>query len=161
MVVFEDAVAHDLAMEVCGEVMNRLETELAFTFSFWKLNDLNDPASAGNAAEAVAAADILLFSLPGHELVSEAMNWLEVCAPARTKREGALALIIAGRPGPALAVEALVFQMHFAAHRLRMDFLPLLSPSPGQGPEFSAELPAVRPDTLREGNGGNHWGLNE
>ncbi len=161
MVVYEDAVAHDLAMEVCGSVVSRLETELAFKFSFWKFKDLTDPASALQAAEAMACADILLFSLPGHDLAPEAMNWLDICAPARTKAEGALALIIAGSPGLILAVEALVFQMHYAAHRLRMDFLPLLTRPPGISAGVPLDPSLTQVDKLREETSGGHWGLNE
>jgi hypothetical protein len=161
MVVYEDAAACNLAREVCGGVVARLESELAFRFSFWELKDLNDPTSARQATEALACADILLFSLPGHDLAPEAMIWLEVCAPARTKAEGALALVIAGPPGPNLAVEALLFQMHFAAHRLRMDFLPLLTLTSGgnMGTPLTPSLALL--DRLREESGGDHWGLNE
>ena len=155
LVVYEDAVAHDLAMEVCSGVVARLETELAFKFSFWKFKDLNDPVSARWVAEAVARADILLFALPGHDLAPEAMDWLDACARTRTKTEGALALIIAGPAGPVLAVEALLSRMQFAAYRLRMDFLPLLSSG------LSADLmQALSPEASTE-PGSTHWGLNE
>ena len=161
MVVYEDVAAHDLAMEVCGGVVASLETDLAFKFSFWKLKDLNDPAAVHRVAEVVAHADILLFSVPGRDLTPEAMNWLDISVSARTKMEGALALILSGAPGPALAVEALLSRLQFAAHRLRMDFLPLLSLSPGEGRGAPADPSLTLLDRLREEPGNDHWGLNE
>ncbi|MGA2179975.1 MAG: hypothetical protein ABSH15_10390 [Verrucomicrobiota bacterium] len=161
LVLYEDAAAHDLAMEVCGGVMARFDVELAFAFSFWKVKDLNDPVSAHWAAEAVARADIILFSLPGRDLTPEISHWLDACAQVRTKAEGALALIITEPPVAGLAVESLLSRLQYAAHQLRMDFLPLLPPLPDTGIEASAApWPAGRND-FREEPGGNHWGLNE
>ena len=79
LVMYEDAVADDLAMEVLGGVMARFAAELAFAFSFWKVKDLNDPASAHWAAEAVARADIMLLSLPAHDLTPETSRGPEAC----------------------------------------------------------------------------------
>ena len=79
-------------------MLAHFETELAFAFSFWKFKDLDNPVSAHWAAEAVARADVILFSLPGHDLTPETMNWLDMCAQPRTKAEGAFALIVAERP---------------------------------------------------------------
>ena len=161
LVLYEDAVTHDAAMEVCGRLLARFETELAFTFSFRKFKDLDNPTSAHWATEALAQADIILFSLAGRDLPLEAASWLDSCVQARTKTEGALALIITGLPGAGLAVEALLSRMQFAAHRLRMDFLPLLPPLPATGIGVSADpFPALLHEALDE-PGSNHWGLNE
>jgi len=161
LVMYEDAAAHGLAMEVCGGVMARFEAELAFAFSFWKVKDLNDPASAHWAVEAVARADIILFSLPAHDLTPETSRWLDACVQARTKAEGALAVIVTEAPGAGPAFGALLSRLQFAAHRLRMDFLPLLPPLPATSIEATAApLPAGR-NEFREEPGGNHWGLNE
>ncbi len=161
LVMYEDAVTHDLAMEVCGGIVSRFGTELTFAFSFWKVKDLQDPASAHWAAEAVARADIILFSLPGRDLAPETSHWLDACVTARTKTEGALALAIAGVSGAGLAVEALLSRLQYAAHRLRMDFLPLLprtySPTSGSLANSSLALLSHAP----EDPGSNHWGLNE
>jgi len=161
LVMYEDALAHDIAREVCGRLMARFETELTFTFSFWKFKDLEDPASAHWAAEAVARADIILFSLPGRDLTPEFGRWLDACVQARTKGEGALALIITEPPAAGLAFGALLSRLQFAARRLRMDFLPLLPPLPGTSIEADAvPLPAGMSE-FQEEPGGDHWGLNE
>ena len=161
LVLYEDAAAHDLAMEVCGGVMARFDVELAFAFSFWKVKDLNDPVSAHWAAEAAAHADIILFSLPAHDLTPETSQWLDACVQARTKVEGALALIVTEPPDAGLAFGALLSRLQFAAHRLRMDFLPLLPPLPDTSIEASAAPLPAELNEFQEESGSNHWGLNE
>jgi hypothetical protein len=156
LVLYEDGSARDLAMAVCHEMMTRFEAELPFAFSFWQLKDLRDPVSAHWAAESVTRADILLFSLSGRDLTPEISQWLETCASARTKTEGALALVVAESREVDTAFGTLLSRMQFAAYRLHMDFLP---PFPGResGP-VAAPLGA---DDFREDPGSDHWGLNE
>jgi hypothetical protein len=161
VVLYEDAVAYDAAMEICGRVLAHFEAELAFAFSFWKFKDLDNPASAHWAAEAVARADVILFCLPGHDLSQETLNWLEMGAQARTKTEGALAVLITEHHDMDMAVGALLSRLQFAARRLRMDLLPLLPP--GVVARFGTLLdPSLaRMNEMREEAGSSHWGLNE
>jgi hypothetical protein len=161
LVMYEDAAAHDLAMEVCGGVVARFEAELAFDFSFWKVKDLNDPVSARWAAEAVARADIILFSLPGRDLTPETSQWLDACVQARTKVEGALAVIVTEVPSAGLAVGGLLSRLQLAAHRLRMDFLPLRTTRPDMSIEVSTTQWPTGLNEFQEEPGSNHWGLNE
>ena len=161
LVLYEDVAAHEIALEVCGRLMARFETELIFTFNFWKIKDLENSASAHWAAEAVARADIILFSLTGRDLPPEAAKWLDSCVQARTKAEGALALIITGLPGVGPAVEMLLSRMQFAAHRLRMDFLPRVPLPPGAGIRAPMDSSPALLNGDREESGGTHWGLNE
>lgn len=156
VVVYEDAAAHDLAMEVCTRVVARFEPELQFTFSFWQFKDLDNPASAHWVAEAMVRADIVLFSLQGHDLSPETIHWLDSGIPARTKASGALAVMVTERGGTDPVVEALLSRMESAARRWHMDFLPLLL-----APRTPADpLPALLPETQME-PGSTHWGLNE
>jgi len=162
LVMYEDGAAHDLAMEVCGGMMNRFGVELAFAFSFWSIKDLSDPVLAHWATEAVARADIILFSLPGQDLTPATSQWLDTCILTRTKTEGALALMVTETAGAGLAIEALLSRLQLAAHRLRMDFLPLLPlPSAGVGRGAPADVSLALLNRAREEPGSNHWGLNE
>ena len=158
LVLHEDDVARDVAMKVCGRLLARFEAELAFAFSFWKFKDMDNPVLAHWAAEAVARADLILFPLPCHDLSPETMSWLDLCVQARTKAEGALAVMVTGPHDMDLVVEGLLSRLQFAAHRLRMDFLPLLPPAAGA--RFGV---LVNPwlDKAREDPGSSHWGLNE
>ena len=161
LVLHEDGVACDVAMKVCGRLLARFDAELAFAFSFWKFKDLDNPVSAHWAAEAVARADVLLFSLPCRDLSTETMNWLDLCVQARTKAEGALAVMITEPHNMNLAVEALLSQLQSAAHRLRMDFLPLLPPDVVARFGTLANPSPAWMNEVREEAGSNHWGLNE
>ena len=159
-VMYEDASAHDQAMEVCGGIMGRFGHELAFAFSFWKFKDLEDPAMAHWAAEAVARADIILFSLPARDLSQQLASWLETCARVRTKANGALAVAIMEPHDQILVMETLLTRLQFIAKRMRMDFLPLLPLTAGAGHEKPADSFANWLSEDREETG-SHWGLNE
>ena len=111
LVLYEDADARDVAMKVCGRLLARFEAELAFAFSFWKFKDLDNPVSAHWAAEAVARADVMLFSMPCHDLSPETMSWLDLCVQARTKAEGALAVVVTGSHDMDLVVEGLLSRL--------------------------------------------------
>jgi len=161
LVLYEDAAAHDLAMEVCTRLLGRFGSELAFAFSFWTFGDLTTPASAHWAAEAVNRADVILFALQGRDPAPEAAKWLDACSRARTKAEGALAVLVTGPGAAGLVTEALLSRMQFVAHRLRMDFFPL-APFPLKEANAAAAGPLPpAPDEIREISGLDHWGLNE
>jgi len=158
LVMYEDATAYDLAIEVCSGVMARFDAELRFVFSSWKFNDLTDPDLAQWAAEAGERADIIIFCLPPHDLNPETVDWL-ASIQTRTKPEGALAMLLTQSPGASLAPEGLLARLQQAAFRLQMDFLPLL-PLP-QGIGMQVNSPPVLLNRSVDESGGNHWGLNE
>jgi hypothetical protein len=58
-------------------------------------------------------------------------------------------------------VVALLSRLQFAAHRLRMDFLPLLPPGAGARFSTSVDPSPAWLNEVREEAGSNHWGLNE
>ena len=159
-ILFEDQTAYELALETCNAVMGRCGAECTFAFHFWDFNDLNSPASAHSAAEAVADADIILFSMRIHELPPAMMSWLEACFQSRTKAEGALALIVNQSANMNPVLEILEQRMRSVADQLRMDFLPLISFPTAPTAEVSA-TPSLAlldgdPQPCRD-----HWGLNE
>jgi hypothetical protein len=141
------------------------EAQMMVGLSYWLGMDVKmdeakgvKPVSAHWAAEAVACADVILFSMPGHDLSPETMNWLDLCVQARTKTEGALAVMVTEPHDMDLVVEALLSRLQFAAHRLRMDFLQLLPPDAVA--RFGQPV-NPRLDKAREDPGSSHWGLNE
>ena len=85
-------------------------------------------------------------------------NWLDACVQVRKKVEGVLAVIVTGSCDMGLDVEALLSRLQYAAHRLRMDFLPLLPLSAGAGSQY---LSSALLNRSREESRGTHWGLNE
>jgi hypothetical protein len=161
LVLYEDAAAHDAAMEICERLMSHFGSELSFAFSFWTFKELATPVSAHWAAEAVNRADIILLALQGRDLAPEAVNWLDACARARTKMEGALAVLVTSPLTASLMIESLLSRMRFIAHRLRMDFLPLVPSLPGDSREAPPVPLSAALDQIREPAGHDHWGLNE
>jgi hypothetical protein len=161
LVLYEDAMGHDAAMEICGRLMAHFGSELSFAFSFWTFNELATPVSAHWAAEAVNRADIILLALQGRDPAPEALTWLDACARARTKRDGALAVIVTGPVTASLMIESLLSRMRFIAHRLRMDLLPLVPPLSESGREAPPLPLSPALDQTHEPAGRDHWGLNE
>lgn len=161
LVMYEDAATHDLAMEICHEVTARFKADLPFAFSFWTLRDLSVPVSAHWATEAVSRADIMLFSLSGRDLAPEFSQWLEACAQARTKPEGALALVVTEPRGAGVTTGVLLSRLQLAAHRLRMDFLPLMPALAARNIETTAVRLSAGLNKLEQEPGSSHWGLNE
>jgi hypothetical protein len=159
-VLFEDQTAYELALETCNAVMDRCGAEFTFAFHFWDFNDLNSPASAQSAAEAVTDADIILFSMKIHELPPAMLSWLEACFESRTKAEGALALIVNQSANMNPVLEILEKRMRSVAHQLRMDFLPLIPFPTTPSAEVSARPSLALLDADPQPSW-DHWGLNE
>lgn len=161
LVLYEDAAMHGRATEFCARMEAHFGPELEFAFGFWEVHDLADPITAHWAAEAGARADILLLVMQTDELLPEVMNWLEMRIAARTKTEGALALMLAAPPGEPARRERLLTRLQLAAYRLRMDFLPLLPSGSEMSPALPAEASLVLSDHTVEEPLNSHWGLNE
>ena len=125
VVLSEDPLTQESVMAACGRLLALFENEVAFAFSFYGLEDLNNCALAPWVAQAVAGADIVVFSLRDNDLSPGVMGWLESCIPLREKAEGALAVTVANPIGSVRALEGLWWQMQRMADRLGMDFLPL------------------------------------
>ena len=159
-VLSEDQPAYELAIETCNAVMGRCGAEFTFAFHFWKFNDLTSPASAQSAAEAVADADIILFSMRIHEPPPAMMSWLEACFQSRTKPEGALALIVNQSANMNPMLEILEQRMRSVADRLRMDFLPLI-PFPTTPSAEVLATPSLALCDADSRSSWDHWGLNE
>jgi len=161
VVLSEDSLAHELAMEACGGMLVRFANEMHFSFNFWRFNDLKDLQSAHRAAISVARADIVVLSLHGDGLASETLHWLETEIAPRTKLEGALALMVANPSATGPAFRALLLQLERLAARLGMDFLPLVPMPPDVTAGQSAHLPPELLNQPPANPGYEHWGLNE
>jgi hypothetical protein len=162
MVLYEDAAAHERAMEVCARLSGQFNGELSFAFASCSFPGLSDPAIARESLDAAALADVLLFSTRG-AVPQPTRQWLENCIARRNGREGALALLLNEPPDPATSLGAVLSWFEHAAARSKMDFLPLL-PKPAQElfNEIASDEVVVAPslppmlDAPR-----SHWGLNE
>ena len=164
VVLAEDSAANVSAMEMCGRLLKQLGDELQFNFHTCRFKELCDPNQARMAAEAVARADILLFSTHGDDLPASIRQWLELCFELRKDNEGALALLLVEPISASAAIGDLMGRLQNAAGRLRMDFLPLV-PQPVE--QIIRERPKqphpVNPLTkgIFHRPPSDHWGINE
>jgi hypothetical protein len=164
VVVYEDAAAHDRAMELAGRLEEEMGAELPFIFESWNFKNLGEPASAREATSAAARADIILVSAHGNDLPSAVGRWLELCALERTTDEGALALFLAEPFMLSAASEAVITRLQHAAGLLRMDFVSLI-PYPAEQIIRSfkqrSNVAAATVSEYSDRPGVGHWGLNE
>src|SRR5258705_9250173 len=137
---------------------------MQLTFDFWKLKSLGEPELARRASEAAARAEVVIFCTHGGALPPGVESWLQKSIKSRTRRDGALVLVLAEPFNAASTSGRLVSSLHAAAQEAHMDFLPLL-PHSGRQPRNS--LPGSR---SRRTSGGrvvidqpppSHWGINE
>ena len=164
VVVYEDAAAHDRAMELASRLEEEIGTELPFVFDSWNFKNLAEPASARTAADAAARADIILLSAHGNDLPSAVGRWLELCAMERTTDEGALALFLAEPFMLSAASEAIIARLQQAASLLRMDFVSLIPHPAEQIIRSFRQRTDITSAALRnfpDRPGGVHWGLDE
>ena len=164
VVVSEDRVAHGRAMETVRWLAAEFGEEPAFDFGFWNFKELAEPVSAGKAVEAAARADIILLSAHGNDLPPAVGNWFERCREARTKSEGALALLLAEPFMLSASSSKTIDHLELLAGGLRMDFLPLM-PQPAERiiqtfRDRARLAPRAMADEF-ESPGTQHWGLNE
>jgi hypothetical protein len=167
VVVYEDGSTRDLAMHVCNSLIQNLEGELEFEFTWCKFKHLRYSEIARQTGHAAARADLILLSVGrAADLAAEVRTWFEGWLSQRRPLGGALAVIqTATNPGEQPAAEELYLRL--VAERAKLDYLPLsgLGPVPlyNDRPGEAVVVPATAvPDEFA-----NHqphstgWGINE
>lgn len=164
VVVSEDRVAQGRAMETANWLRAQFGEEPVFVFSFWNFKELAEPAAASKAVEAAAHADIILLSAHGNDLPAAVGNWFERCREARTKAEGALALLLAEPFMLSASSGHAIDRLQLFARHLHMDFLPLMPQPAERIIQSFRNRPNIAPAGVTEPfdpPSHNHWGLNE
>lgn len=158
----EDAAAREKAMAVCERLAGQFGDELFFDFSCWNVPDLARPTLARRAAQAAAAADVVVFAMHGDDLPGPVREWAELCAAQRSKREGALGVLVAEPVSASASIGALLSRLELIAARWGVDFLPLM-PLGGERLDGQNERATAVTSLLREmlNQPPSHWGLNE
>lgn len=168
-VVYEDDQTRDRAVHLCDQMAEELEAEVQFDFTWWKFHFLRDPILAGQAANAVSTADMVIISThPGDDLPEHLKSWVESWIPRR--KFGAAALV--GFVGPADSAHHGVCPRHNylrnVAARAGMDYLPegVFTPTtPGETRENLVQraetLSPMLRDILAARQTIRQWGLNE
>jgi hypothetical protein len=164
VVVYEDVQAQVRAMEMASRLVTQFGEEPAFAFSSWNYKQLAEPALSLKAVAAAAVADIILLSAHGNDLPPVVGVWLELCARARMKTEGALALLLAEPFLLSASSGAVVARLQHAARLLRMDFLSLMPPPAERiikSFQERSNLMAAAAMEIFDRPSCDHWGLNE
>ncbi len=161
VLLYEDSLAHEHALEIGHQLAARIGNEPASGFDAWNLHALAEPEFAFEAAQAAAQADIVLFSTHGDDLTLSVRVWLESWARFRAKAEGILALVVTEPVSATASMPALVPRLHQFALRLQMRFLSYLpGQTAGEADSRIHEAAQVPGETFEQPHW-VHWGLNE
>jgi hypothetical protein len=149
VVIYEDPVVREAAVDFCDHLVERFWTKCGFDVSWWSFSLLSEPLSSREALEKAKAADFVVVALqPKGELDGHIQAWIETALRERGDREGALV----GLPGvDTLAGDAaLQKQMYLRnlAHRMGMDFLTRLPADLGYGIPDSWQMCTERADQV-------------
>jgi hypothetical protein len=164
LILHEDFPAYTRAVEVCRRIMEQFASELDFDVKCWNFIELADPNCARHAAKTAGVADIILLSMQTPGLPPAFDRWLEDFFAARSRADGALALVLNQPDSSLAALEKLLGRLQQLAGRLGMDFVPLLSGGDaavmGLLPteDWSATTVSLE---ISDRPQFDHWGLNE
>ena len=139
VVVHEDTPARERAVGFCDQLVTRFWEKCEFEVSWWPFDMLEEAASAQEAAEKAARADLILFSAASQGDFSRAVKgWIKGWLDHRGEREGMLIALMepvgdaSGREGPRHRC------LRDAAHHGAMDYLT----------HFPQDLSRSMPDSL-------------
>ena len=164
VVLCEDAAARARAVEVFDRISTSLADGLTFAINCWNFADLTGQESAQCASEAAASADIIMFSTRDTGLPVAVSAWLDAFSQPNGKSEGALAFLVVDPGNPSAAIGNMISRLAQAAHRLGMDFIPLV---PTAVEEKIHEVKAAEwtmtaaRKRMVDRPSYSHWGLNE
>jgi hypothetical protein len=172
-VLYEDTVARERALSLCHHLVRGFWAEIDFAFSWWRFRFLQDPDIAQAAAEAAAAADVLLVSaVRQDDPPDEVRQWVELWIPRRSA-EGVLFALLGDDASTEVTASPLRTYLQTVARRAGMDCLPRVGDEPWlSAPESVRRIEnralqgsRVLDDILRHWGSPptlpSHWGINE
>ena len=167
MVVYEDAPARDLAIDLCDRLVANFNRDLDFEFTWWRFKYFSDPEIAAQALEAATSADlIIVLAHRVEDFTADVQAWFEAWPSKRDKSEGVLVLV----QTPADLRNPLNLHhsyLRLVAHRARLDYLSILSPNPAFEPRHNSQAnegvasPAIFDMVSTQQHHYSGWGINE
>ena len=124
-VFYDDDVARDRAMQLCGRLSDRFHEDPPFDFSWWRIRHLKDPAVAQLASQVAARADLVFVSSSRAEPSMELKKWVEEWLPRRRGHDGALVTWV-NRSSRGKIETQLELYLRDVAKKGQLDFLPLM-----------------------------------
>ncbi|MDB6111358.1 MAG: hypothetical protein JWR69_3108 [Pedosphaera sp.] len=119
----EDASSGERVRELCRALEVELGAQSHFEFGCWDFGQLGDSQQLHAAAEQAADADLILFSFhAGIELPRPVQEWIEAGLARRSKRGGAVALLIGPAQVPGESGWSSDSYLRYLAERAEMEF---------------------------------------
>jgi hypothetical protein len=145
VVLYDDTVTRQRAMEVCDLLARRFWSEVELKFHWWRTDFLEDPGMAATAADNSCNADfVVVCVVPDGDLPPVVTRWFEAWTPRREGREGALIDLITASGTSGLAAHRKKLFLREAAHRAGMDYLTSFPPALNRSLPDSCESAAQR-----------------
>ena len=124
VVVHEDLARQEQAIRFCDDLAELHRARAGLDVSCWSFALLRSTAGACDAAEAAAAADLVVFALAAAgDLPEEIKLWIENWVRKRSEREGALVGLIQAETGLGQIACLKEIYLRNVAHRAGMDYL--------------------------------------
>ena len=124
IVVYADTAARERALSLCHHLVQQFWTEIDFEFCWWRFRYLEDPDLARAAAQAAAAADMVIVSACASEdLPAHVKGWFSLWPPEVSGREAVLVVLADTHDKKELSVSPFVAFAEQAARQARLDCL--------------------------------------
>jgi hypothetical protein len=170
IVLYEDIVSRERAMELCDRLVHKFWAEVEFEFSWWRFDFLHDSALAGDAVRLAARSELILLAAhAGRELPPPVRSWMEGWLPIREPGFGALVAMIGTDADQLRGLSPIHVYLREAAQRANMDYLPQVIDAPLSTLDTSIDTIANRAekvtslldDILHRPPTPLRWGINE
>ncbi len=122
VIFYEDAAARQNAFDRCEQLRREFSGDVSFELDWWRMSTLTSPVLAQLAEEAVADADVVIFSFETANLPEDIHQWLETWQSPRSKADGAMAIIV-NEPIDPCARDTVFLPLQTAAAKRGLDFL--------------------------------------
>ncbi len=171
VVAYEDRSTRDRVIRASDQLVNRLQDELEFDFSWWRFDYFKDESLAELAANDAIQADVLVVAAHSAEFPAALRSWLESWAHRKQNLPSALVGML-GNANDAKAWSTNHTFLSSIAAKSGMDYLPRLSMSafgsqaaahdPFSAVQTRAEtMTPVMEDILNFHPPYRRWGINE
>jgi len=123
VVVYEDTVARDRAMELCDNLVREFWSNIEFNFNWWRFSYLQERLLAEEATAHALTARVIIFAAPPQEDLPKAVqDWVESWVDKRAEREGAV-IGLAATGGAFAPGSAQDLYVRSVARRAGLDYL--------------------------------------
>jgi hypothetical protein len=170
VVAYEDTTTRNRAMQLYDHLAQQLLDDFDFQVSWWKLDHLENLKLCEQAADAAAAANMVVVSLRGNHPLPPAFDrWLQIWTPRRASQKSALVMLLGANEQDPDESRRLQARLHQLARQAKMDFFAHAYELPAPELSFSIEsltqrartVTPVLEEILHHPTHSPRWGINE